>query len=196
MHFLQSLDTIHGRHHSNILITLWLHRPELKNQFCFVIVAFLDSFLNVRFVTYNFLSQNDWLQNAIQSQLLRNAGIGLAASVVSDTIVNAIRVVKTTKQSIGSKHDLSYGDAIRMILAVDGWKGLFGRGLRTRILANALQSIVFTIIWRGLAERWGASHHRKNTESTDSPPSVSKTSGRSKRVDEEVKTGNLSTKKD
>jgi hypothetical protein len=40
-----------------------------------------------------------------------------------------------------------------MILAADGWRGLFGRGLRTRIFANALQSIVFTVIWRGLAEK-------------------------------------------
>ena len=41
-----------------------------------------------------------------------------------------------------------------MILAADGWRGLFGRGLKTRILGNALQSIIFTVIWRGLSERW------------------------------------------
>jgi len=41
-----------------------------------------------------------------------------------------------------------------MILAADGWAGLFGRGLRTRIMANALQSIVFTVIWRALADRF------------------------------------------
>jgi hypothetical protein len=34
-------------------------------------------------------------------------------------------------------------------------QGLFGRGLQTRILGNAVQSVLFTIIWRGLAERWG-----------------------------------------
>ena len=67
---------------------------------------------------------------------------------------NVFRVVKTTKQSMGSKHDLSYIDAIRMVVAADGWKGLFGRGLRTRWLANSLQSILFTVIWRGLAEKW------------------------------------------
>lgn len=88
------------------------------------------------------------------SKFLRNAGIGLAASIVSDTAVNVFRVVKTTKQSMGSKHDLSYIDAIRMVVAADGWKGLFGRGLRTRWLANSLQSILFTVIWRGLAEKW------------------------------------------
>jgi hypothetical protein len=108
-----------------------------------------------RFYTYNVLSKSEWVQSLMTSPLLRNAGVGLLASIVSDTASNAFRVVKTTKQSIGSKHDLSYVDTIRMILAADGWKGLFGRGLRTRIFANALQSIVFTIIWRGLAEQWG-----------------------------------------
>jgi hypothetical protein len=97
--------------------------------------------------------------------LIRNAGIGLLASIVSDTVVNAVRVVKTTKQAVGSKHDLSYGDAIRMVLAADGYKGLFGRGLRTRIFANSLQSIVFTVIWRGLADRWGS--RSESTSSSD-----------------------------
>lgn len=90
----------------------------------------------------------------LPSKLIRNAAIGLYASVVSDTVVNAFRVVKTTKQAISSKHDLSYLETIRMVLAADGWKGLFGRGLKTRVLANSLQSIVFTIIWRGLSDRW------------------------------------------
>ncbi len=36
-------------------------------------------------------------------------------------------------------------------------QGLFGRGLRTRILGNAIQSVMFTVIWRGLAERIGSS---------------------------------------
>jgi len=67
------------------------------------------------------------------------------------------RVVKTTKQALGSKHDISYAETVGMVLAADGWKGLFGRGLGTRILANAIQSMVFTVIWRGLADRSGNS---------------------------------------
>jgi hypothetical protein len=105
------------------------------------------------FFTYNTLSTSDWVRSVLPSPLLRNAGIGLVASIISDTVVNAVRVVKTSKQSIGSKHAVTYSEIIRMILAADGWRGLFGRGLRTRIFANALQSIVFTVIWRGLAER-------------------------------------------
>ncbi|KAI2491557.1 mitochondrial carrier protein [Fragilaria crotonensis] len=86
------------------------------------------------FFTYNTLTKSQLIRTLIPSKLLRNAGTGLLASIVSDTCVNAIRVVKTTKQAMGSKHNASYGDTIRMILAADGWKGLFGRGLRTRIL--------------------------------------------------------------
>ena len=130
-----------------------------------------------RFFTYNILSKSGWVQKIVTSQLLRNAGIGLAASIVSDTVVNAARVVKTTKQAIGSKHDVSYGDTIRMIVAADGWKGLFGRGLRTRIFANSLQSIVFTVIWRGLADKWGS---RSSSESSSNriPTAVDQGTGR------------------
>jgi hypothetical protein len=118
----------------------------------------------LKFYTYNTLSTSDWVRNALPSQLLRNAGIGLVASIISDTVVNAIRVVKTSKQSIGSKHAVTYSEIIRMILAADGWRGLFGRGLRTRIFANALQSIVFTVIWRGLAEKWSRKGVNKETD--------------------------------
>jgi len=50
-----------------------------------------------------------------------------------------------------------------LILAADGWKGLFGRGLKTRILGNAIQSVVFTVIWRGLAERWSTTASSSST---------------------------------
>eukprot|EP00557_Chaetoceros_sp_GSL56_P012304 CAMPEP_0176478292 /NCGR_PEP_ID=MMETSP0200_2-20121128/1108_1 /TAXON_ID=947934 /ORGANISM="Chaetoceros sp., Strain GSL56" /LENGTH=478 /DNA_ID=CAMNT_0017874219 /DNA_START=97 /DNA_END=1533 /DNA_ORIENTATION=+ len=105
------------------------------------------------FYTYRVLSKSQLLHKLISSNHLRNASIGFTASVVSDTVANAIRVVKTTKQAIASKHAVSYGEVISMILAADGWKGLFGRGLRTRILGNAVQSVLFTVVWRGLAER-------------------------------------------
>lgn len=105
------------------------------------------------FYTYRVLSKSKLLQKFISSNHLRNASIGFAASVVSDTVANAIRVVKTTKQAIAVKHAVGYGEVVAMILAADGWKGLFGRGLRTRILGNAVQSVLFTVVWRGLAER-------------------------------------------
>jgi hypothetical protein len=107
------------------------------------------------FYTFNMLSTSKLMIQMIPFTLLRNALIGFMASIVSDTSVNAIRVVKTVKQSLGSsKHTVTYTEAVRLVVATDGWRGLFGRGLRTRIFANALQSIVFTVIWRGLIEHW------------------------------------------
>jgi hypothetical protein len=105
------------------------------------------------FFTYNYLSAKEWVENLIPSRLLRNASIGFLASIVSDTVSNAFKVIKTTKQALGSKHNSSYSEVVRMIVAADGLKGLFGRGLLTRIGTNALQSILFTVIWRGLSER-------------------------------------------
>jgi hypothetical protein len=102
----------------------------------------------------------------LPSTLVRNAGIGLASSIVSDVVVNAIRVVKTTKQSLGSRHSVTYAEAIRIILAADGWRGLFGRGLSTRIYCNAIQSIVFTVIWRALADRWHGRRQKDDLESS------------------------------
>ncbi|CAJ1969520.1 unnamed protein product [Cylindrotheca closterium] len=108
------------------------------------------------FFIYNLLSKNQVVMSLVQSPLVRNGLVGFCASLVSDTIVNPLRVIKTTKQSMGSKHEgITYGDTVRMIFTADGWKGFFIRGLRTRMIANAIQSALFTIIWRKLADEWG-----------------------------------------
>jgi len=106
------------------------------------------------FYTYNFLSRSIFILNAFKNKLIRRAVVGFLASVVSDSFSNIIRVIKTTKQAFASKRSVSYNEVVNMILAVDGWKGLFVRGLSTRILGNAIQSILFTVVWRGLAEKW------------------------------------------
>lgn len=109
-----------------------------------------------RFFIYNLLSKNQIVLGLVQSALVRNGLVGFAASIVSDTIVNPLRVIKTTKQSMGSKHEgITYAETVRMIFSADGWKGFFIRGLRTRMMANAIQSALFTIIWRKLADEWG-----------------------------------------
>jgi len=108
------------------------------------------------FYTYNLLSKNNMIQSVFQNKLLRNAAIGFMSSALSDSFTNSIRVIKTTKQAAASKRSVSYSEAVAMIFAADGWKGLFGRGLRTRILGNAVQSVLFTVVWRGLADRWSS----------------------------------------
>eukprot|EP01128_Nolandella_sp_AFSM9_P010139 TRINITY_DN6964_c0_g1_i1.p1 TRINITY_DN6964_c0_g1~~TRINITY_DN6964_c0_g1_i1.p1 ORF type:complete len:329 (-),score=83.77 TRINITY_DN6964_c0_g1_i1:152-1003(-) len=106
------------------------------------------------FVTSGYLNAN--LPKAPEDnmwlKLARNAVMGFGSSLVSDTVSNSIRVVKTTKQTYTTA--ITYPNVVREIIQKDGLIGLFGRGLKTRLLANGMQGIMFTVIWRGLEERW------------------------------------------
>ena len=53
------------------------------------------------FATYNVLQRIVPRQEVRAMQMLRSAVIGFTSSIVSDVTSNPIRVVKTTKQSIG-----------------------------------------------------------------------------------------------
>jgi len=81
---------------------------------------------------------------------VRNAVIGFASAAVSDTLSNSLRVLKTTVQT--SLVPVGYMDSAKEIIAKDGYAGLFGRGLKTRILTNGLQGVLFTIGWRAISE--------------------------------------------
>lgn len=97
------------------------------------------------FGTYNYLDATLPLPITILQKLARSAFIGFTASVVADTMSNSLRVVKTYRQVNATR--IAYMDAARAVIAADGVKGLFGRGLKTRILTNGLQSILFSVLW-------------------------------------------------
>jgi Mitochondrial carrier protein len=84
------------------------------------------------------------------AELGRRAILGFCSSAVSDTCSNSIRVVKVYKQS--HPEQLSYGQVIRNVLAESGVTGLMFRGLETKILANGLQGILFSILWKQFEE--------------------------------------------
>lgn len=92
--------------------------------------------------------------SARAAELARAAAIGFAASVASDTTSNALRVLKTVRQV--SERDVGYAAAARAILAAEGPAGLFGRGLKTRLLANGLQGLLFSVAWRLGQDAWSA----------------------------------------
>ena len=77
---------------------------------------------------------------------LRNAGIGFSASIVADITSNSIRVLKTYKQS--STELVSYPQAAKQIINKDGISGLMGRGLKTRIISNGCQGMLFNVLWK------------------------------------------------
>ena len=98
------------------------------------------------FATYNYLSATIPEQEDKFAELGRRAGIGFCSSVVSDTTSNSIRVVKVYKQA--AKEQLSYPAIVRKIVASDGVRGLMFRGLETKIFANGLQGIIFSVLWK------------------------------------------------
>ena len=107
------------------------------------------------FLTYNFMSDVLPVVNKEDDLLLflvRSAVLGLTASCVSDCVSNSLRVIKTTKQTAGlgddGKTEISYKEALDLVLETDGVAGLFGRGLQTRLLTNAIQGSIFSILWK------------------------------------------------
>ncbi|KAL2075874.1 hypothetical protein VTL71DRAFT_817 [Oculimacula yallundae] len=106
------------------------------------------------FATYNFLSATIPIppKHEIFVWLLRLAFIGFVASVVSDSVSNSLRVVKTYRQVNDTQ--VSYTEAARLVILQDGVIGLFGRGLRTRILCNGLQGLLFSILWKLFLDLW------------------------------------------
>jgi len=81
---------------------------------------------------------------------VRNAVIGFCSAAVSDTCSNSLRVLKTTRQT--SLEPIGYLESAKAIVEKEGMAGLFGRGLKTRILTNGVQGALFTIGWKAIAE--------------------------------------------
>ncbi|KAI0370724.1 mitochondrial carrier [Pilatotrama ljubarskyi] len=104
------------------------------------------------FGTYNFLNEVLPPWTNLGEKLLRQAFIGFCASVVSDTVSNSLRVVKTYRQVNETR--IGYFAAAQAVIDADGLKGLFGRGLKTRILANGLQGLMFSILWKLFMDLW------------------------------------------
>jgi len=76
--------------------------------------------------------------------------LGFCASAISDTCSNSIRVVKVYKQS--SSESLSYPTVVRNVIKESGVTGLMFRGLETKILANGLKGILFSVMWKHFEE--------------------------------------------
>eukprot|EP00933_Yihiella_yeosuensis_P041814 TRINITY_DN36215_c0_g1_i1.p2 TRINITY_DN36215_c0_g1~~TRINITY_DN36215_c0_g1_i1.p2 ORF type:complete len:197 (-),score=28.88 TRINITY_DN36215_c0_g1_i1:164-754(-) len=83
-------------------------------------------------------------------KLIRNALIGALSSSTSDVISNSIRVV-TAKKATHENANVSYLEAAKETLAQDGPRGLFLRGLDSRLLANIMQSAFFVVLWKYLS---------------------------------------------
>merc|ERR1712187_757773 len=104
------------------------------------------------FYTNNQLRESMPQFDFMYGKYVRNAVIGFASAAVSDTCSNSLRVLKTTRQT--SLEPVSYMTSAKQIIEAEGMAGLFGRGLKTRILTNGLQGALFTIGWRAISDYW------------------------------------------
>jgi hypothetical protein len=117
----------------------------------FFFVFLIQSFLHLQwFATYNYLSEKIPKQDTQLAELGRRALLGFCSSAISDTCSNSIRVVKVYKQS--HPEQLTYVQVVKNVLQESGVQGLFFRGLETKILANGLQGILFSILWKQFEE--------------------------------------------
>ena len=105
------------------------------------------------FVTYNTLEKYLPVYTDKPRKLLRSAFMGFISSAISDTCSNSIRVVKTTKQT--NRDPITYQQAVKMVIEKDGLLGLFGRGLKMKILTNGVQGLMFAVLWRFFEEKLG-----------------------------------------
>eukprot|EP01065_Artemidia_motanka_P045154 TRINITY_DN656_c5_g1_i1.p1 TRINITY_DN656_c5_g1~~TRINITY_DN656_c5_g1_i1.p1 ORF type:complete len:475 (+),score=159.23 TRINITY_DN656_c5_g1_i1:158-1582(+) len=100
------------------------------------------------FATYNTLDARLPVPAERLQRLSRDASIGFCASFVSDCSSNGLRVLKTYRQT--SAADVTYLQALRHIQSVDGVSGVLTRGLGTRLVANGLQGMMFSVVWKSL----------------------------------------------
>lgn len=48
---------------------------------------------------------------------------------------------------------VTYVQAVREVIKQDGLAGLFGRGLKTKIMANGMQGLMFSVLWKAIEEK-------------------------------------------
>ena len=111
------------------------------------------------FLTYNILDKKIPKYEKTYKNLLRNAFIGFNAAVISDCCSDSLRVIKTVKQT--SKNRISYREITKDIIKNDGIVNLFSRGLKTRIITNGIQGILFTVCWKLIQEKYTFDNTKK-----------------------------------
>lgn len=96
------------------------------------------------------LNSSLWLLNysyfkehkPFKNENLNHIYTGLSCSLVSDLVVNPLRVIKTNKQAFSNNK--SYTEITKRL------KGSFYRGFSIRLIFNALNSGLFVLLWKNI----------------------------------------------
>lgn len=112
------------------------------------------------FITHNFLVaycvQNQILDAHLKTQNpmrknIRRALMGLISSLVSDVFSNVFYVLKTFTQT--SLEPIGSLEAAARIIEKDGLMGLLFRGMTLKLTANALNAMLFAVVWMAIVDR-------------------------------------------
>jgi hypothetical protein len=106
------------------------------------------------FLMYNVLSQRLPVPKKMVLKLARSALIGWMASITSDCVSNPLRVLKTMKQTMPG--DPSYADVLAKLAEDENSVvlALLFRGLGVKLVANAVQGLLFVVLWRLMIDWW------------------------------------------
>ena len=101
------------------------------------------------FYTYNFLNEKfprkDFENSPKYKQLVRSACIGFASSSISDTVSNIFRVVKIMRQT--NTESTGYYRLVKDTLKNESIFSMMTRGLKTKILTNGIQGMIFVVLF-------------------------------------------------
>ena len=148
---LKTTRQVHGDAAYNLLL-LKVRQRGFRELFAGWEANWLASFAGGYpwFYVFNTL-QALWPQWEGRSRHIRNGIIGICATITSDVISNAIRVLKTIRQTHPDT-DVGYISAAQTVIKNDGLSGLLGRGLAVRLFVNVLQGLFFSILWKAFSE--------------------------------------------
>lgn len=80
---------------------------------------------------------------------LRNGIIGFSATIISDLVINPLRIVKTYKQS--SKEAISYKEICKKVFSSMKISDFY-RGIKVKMVFNCFNSSLYIILWKRLEE--------------------------------------------
>ena len=106
-----------------------------------LLISFIGHY--IWFSSFSYLDYN--IQDYYLNNNIRNGLIGFTSSILSDIVINPIRIVKTIKQS--EKKNTSYKEIIEKTFSSEINKNIF-RGMYLRTFINAFNSSIYVILWR------------------------------------------------
>jgi hypothetical protein len=140
---VSNLYQVHGKKAKEII------KKQYKNENYFFYRG------TMAYMTLSGIGSSAWLYtysrlndiNLHKNKNINNALIGVSSSIVSDLVVNPIRILKTYKQS--SSDYISYKNIIKNVIKMDGnfMKSYF-RGYGLRMGLNAFNSGLFMVLWK------------------------------------------------